>query len=111
MSTVSTPGFGPVPNILCTEIFPTSVRGLGVGICAAAMWGANILVTFSFPLVNQLLGLQGVFGFFAMLSVVAWIFAFLKVPETKGLPLEIISEFFAMVPSKREKDGHKAVVY
>ncbi|XP_024361211.1 monosaccharide-sensing protein 2 isoform X2 [Physcomitrium patens] len=107
----SVAGFGPVPNILCTEIFPTSVRGLGVGICAAAMWGANILVTYSFPLVNQLLGLQGVFGFFAMLSVVAWIFAFLKVPETKGLPLEIISEFFAMVPSKREKDGHKAVVY
>jgi hypothetical protein len=30
------------------------------------------------------------------MSAIAWVFVFLKVPETKGLPLEIICEFFAM---------------
>ncbi|CAK9233107.1 unnamed protein product [Sphagnum jensenii] len=96
-------GFGPIPNILCSEIFPTRVRGVCIGVCAAAMWGSNVIVTYSFPLVNQQFGLQGVFGLFAVVSVVAWIFVFLKVPETKGLPLEIISEFFAVAP-KKEKD-------
>lgn len=89
---------------MCSEIFPTSVRGLCIGICAAAMWASNVLVTYSFPLINQQLGLQGVFGLFAIVSVVAWVFVFLKVPETKGLPLEIISEFFAIVPHKKEHD-------
>jgi hypothetical protein len=55
-------------------------------------------------LINNAFGLQGVFGLFAVVTVVAWIFVFLKVPETKGLPLEIISEFFAMAP-KKEKDA------
>ncbi|CAM6010225.1 unnamed protein product [Sphagnum balticum] len=96
-------GFGPIPNILCSEIFPTRVRGVCIGVCAAAMWASNVIVTYSFPLVNQQFGLQGVFGLFAVVSVVAWIFVFLKVPETKGLPLEIISEFFAVAP-KKEKD-------
>ncbi|KAG0609004.1 hypothetical protein M758_8G149900 [Ceratodon purpureus] len=104
-------GFGPIPNILCSEIFPTSVRGVCIGICAAAMWGSNVLVTYSFPLVNQALGLQGVFGLFAIVSLVAWIFVFLKVPETKGLPLEIISEFFAVAPPKKEKLDLKNVEY
>ncbi len=43
------------------------------------------------------------FGLFAVASVIAWLFVFVKVPETKGLPLEIISEFFAVAP-KKEKD-------
>ncbi|CAK9883082.1 unnamed protein product [Sphagnum jensenii] len=96
-------GFGPIPNILCSEIFPTRVRGVCIGLCAAAMWGSNVIVTYCFPLVNQQFGLQGVFGLFAVVAVVAWIFVFLKVPETKGLPLEIISEFFAVAPRK-DKD-------
>lgn len=105
------PGFGPIPNILCSEIFPTTARGVCIGICAAAMWGSNVLVTYSFPLVNQALGLQGVFGLFTIVSIVAWIFVFLKVPETKGLPLEIISEFFAVAPPKKEKLDLKNVEY
>lgn len=97
-------GFGPIPNILCSEIFPTSVRGLCIGICAAAMWLSNVLVTYLFPLINQQLGLQGVFSLFAIVCVVAWFFVLFKVPETKGFPLEIISDFFAVVPSKKESN-------
>ncbi|XP_039787397.1 monosaccharide-sensing protein 2-like, partial [Panicum virgatum] len=31
-------GFGPIPNILCAEIFPTRVRGLCIAICSLAFW-------------------------------------------------------------------------
>jgi hypothetical protein len=67
------------------------------------MWVSNVFITYSFPLLNRQFGLQGVFSLFAVASVIAWIFVFVKVPETKGLPLEIISEFFAVAP-KKEKD-------
>ncbi|MQL67661.1 sugar porter family MFS transporter, partial [Streptomyces vinaceus] len=31
-------GYGPIPNILCSEIFPTRVRGLCIAICALVFW-------------------------------------------------------------------------
>ena len=34
---------------------------------------------------------------------IAWIFVFVKVPETKGMPLEVIVEFFAMSAAEKKK--------
>lgn len=89
-------GFGPIPNILCSEIFPTRVRGLCIAICALTFWIGDIIVTYSLPVMLTTLGLAGVFGIYAVVCVLSWIFVFLKVPETKGMPLEVISEFFAV---------------
>ncbi|CAM6129022.1 unnamed protein product [Calypogeia fissa] len=99
-------GFGPIPNILCSEIFPTRVRGLAIGITSATMWVCNVIVSYAFPVANAAFGLVGVFLFFAIMSVIAWVFVFLKVPETKGLPLEIICEFFAMT-GNHHGDAHE----
>ncbi|KAL6217910.1 hypothetical protein ACLB2K_011127 [Fragaria x ananassa] len=89
-------GFGPVPNILCAEIFPTRVRGLCIAICALTFWICDIIVTYSLPVLLKSVGLSGVFGMYAVVCVIAWIFVFIKVPETKGMPLEVITEFFAV---------------
>ncbi|MCO5609503.1 hypothetical protein L7F22_063731 [Adiantum nelumboides] len=89
-------GFGPIPNMLCAEIFPTRVRGVCIGICQAAMWLSNIVVTELFPLLDDSIGIAGSFAFFAVFLAISWVFIFLKVPETKGMPLEVIVEFFAM---------------
>ncbi|KAJ7543563.1 hypothetical protein O6H91_09G043300 [Diphasiastrum complanatum] len=89
-------GFGPIPNILGSEIFPTRVRGVCIAICQATMWTCNIIMTNLFPILLLQLGIGGVFGIFAIMSLLSWIFVFLKVPETKGMPLEVISDFFAM---------------
>ncbi|KNA14736.1 hypothetical protein SOVF_104880 [Spinacia oleracea] len=89
-------GFGPVPNILCAEIFPTRIRGLCIAICAFSFWICDIIVTDTLPVMLKSVGLAGVFGFYAVVSVIAWIFIYIKVPETKGMPLEIITEFFAL---------------
>lgn len=97
-------GFGPIPNIICSEIFPTRVRGVCIGLCAATMWACNIAVSQAFPDLQTALGLGGVFGVFGLMTVVSWVFIFLRVPETKGLPLELISEIFAM--SARDKKAH-----
>jgi hypothetical protein len=54
-----------------------------------------LIITSSFPFLLQILGLTGVFGLFVVGCIVSWIFVYLKVPETKGMPLEVIIEFFA----------------
>ncbi|KAH7519805.1 hypothetical protein FEM48_Zijuj08G0076100 [Ziziphus jujuba var. spinosa] len=89
-------GYGVIPNILCSEIFPTRVRALCIAICALTYWIFNIAVTYSFPIMLNSFGLAGVFSIYAVGCTISWIFVFLKVPETKGMPLEVISEFFAI---------------
>jgi MFS family permease len=89
-------GFGPIPNILCAEIFPTRVRGLCIAICALTFWICDIIVTYSLPVMLNSMGLGGVFGLYAIVCFIAWVFVFLKVPETKGMPLEVIIEFFSV---------------
>ncbi|KAJ1427423.1 Sugar/inositol transporter [Sesbania bispinosa] len=88
--------YGPIPNILCSEIFPTRVRGLCIAICALVFWIGDIIVTYSLPVMLSSFGLAGVFGIYAVVCFISWIFVFLKVPETKGMPLEVITEFFSV---------------
>ncbi|XP_022744005.1 monosaccharide-sensing protein 2-like [Durio zibethinus] len=89
-------GYGPIPNILCAEIFPTRVRGICIAICALTFWICDIIVTYSLPVLLKSVGLAGVFGMYAVVCVISWVFVFLKVPETKGMPLEVITEFFSV---------------
>ncbi|KAJ1692511.1 hypothetical protein LUZ63_009209 [Rhynchospora breviuscula] len=87
-------GFGPVPNIFCAEIFPTRVRGICIAICALTFWIGDIIVTYSLPVMLNAIGLGGVFGIYAIVCCLAFVFVIFRVPETKGLPLEVIIEFF-----------------
>lgn len=89
-------GFGVIPNIVCAEIFPTSVRGICISMTSLTYWICTLIITSTFPYLLQLLGLTGVFGLFVVGNIISWIFVYLKVPETKGMPLEVIIEFFAI---------------
>ncbi|CAJ2646798.1 monosaccharide-sensing protein 2-like [Trifolium pratense] len=89
-------GLGVIPNIICAEIFPTSVRGICISLTSLTYWVCTLAVTLTFPYLLQLLGLSGVFSLFVGGCIISWIFVYLKVPETKGMPLEVIIEFFAI---------------
>ncbi|KAJ4962685.1 hypothetical protein NE237_022624 [Protea cynaroides] len=95
--------FGPVPNILCSEIFPTRVRGICIAICALTFWIGDIIVTYTLPVMLTSIGLGGVFAIYALVCCISWVFVFLKVPETKGMPLEVITEFFAVGSAAKEE--------
>lgn len=94
-------GFGPIPNILCAEIFPTRVRGVCIAICALTFWFGDIIVTYTLPVMLTSIGLAGVFAIYAAVCLIALAFVYLKVPETKGMPLEVITEFFAVGAQQR----------
>ncbi|ONK71044.1 uncharacterized protein A4U43_C04F4130 [Asparagus officinalis] len=97
-------GFGPIPNILSSEIFPTRVRGVCIAICALTFWIGDIIVTYTLPVMLNSIGLAGVFGIYAAVCAISLVFVYLKVPETKGMPLEVITEFFAVGAKQTAKN-------
>ncbi|XLS97268.1 hypothetical protein HN51_040003 [Arachis hypogaea] len=89
-------GFGVIPNIICAQIFSTSVRGICISICALTFWISTLMVTSSFPFLLHQIGLTGVFSLFVCGCIISWVFVYMKAPETKDMPLEVIIEFFAI---------------
>jgi MFS transporter, SP family, xylose:H+ symportor len=95
---VYTAGFavswGPVTWVLLSEIFPNQIRGKAMAIAVAAQWIANYLVSWSFPILDDNPYLVSHFkhGFaywlYGGMSVLAALFMWKFVPETKGRTLE-----------------------
>lgn len=50
------------------------------------------------------IGLAGAFSIYALASIISWTFVYFKVPETKGMPLEVIVEFFAVGAKAKQTD-------
>ncbi|WAC57530.1 sugar porter family MFS transporter [Gordonia sp. SL306] len=72
------------------EIFPLEVRGRAVSLCAFCLWVTNFLVTLLLYFAADKLGTGLVFGVLAVVNVIAWLFVWRWVPETKGRSLEEI---------------------
>ncbi len=83
-------GLGPIFWLLISEIFPTKIRGKATGLATTVNWGANLLVSVTFLSLIDALGKAAVFGSYGVLTVAAIVFAYFRVPETKGKTLEQI---------------------
>jgi MFS family permease len=83
---------GPIPNILCSEIFPLPARALGVAACIAVQWAFNILVSQTFPILLDAAGAIVTFSIFAGLCAAAFVFIWIAVPETKGHALDAVAD-------------------
>jgi SP family galactose:H+ symporter-like MFS transporter len=82
---------GPVIWILCSEIFPTSGRDLGITVSTATNWIVNGIVGATFLTLLDKLGSGNTFLLYGSLEIVFIIIFLLYVPETKGVSLERIS--------------------
>ncbi len=82
--------FGPVFWLMISEIYPLRVRGRAMSVATFFNWGSNLLVTFTFPLMIAAIHESFTFWVFAALGVIALIFSYAMVPETKGRSLEEI---------------------
>lgn len=83
--------WGPVMWVMLGEMFPNHYRGAALAVCGMAQWGANFIITMSFPVLLSALGLGISYGIYAFFGVVAYFFVKIFVNETKGLSLEEIS--------------------
>ncbi len=83
-------GMGPVPWVVISEIFPTRVRGLAMSLAVLALWGADYVVSQSFPVLLQGIGAAKTFWIYAACSLLGLFFVFRVIPETNGRTLEQI---------------------
>ena len=85
-------GLGPIFSLMCSEIFPTALRGAGVSISVCINWIATLLVGITFLSLIKYLGVSWTFWLYAVLALGAFIFCWFLVPETKGENLEQIEQ-------------------
>jgi SP family xylose:H+ symportor-like MFS transporter len=92
---------GPVTWVIMSEIFPTRIRGRAMSVSTVFLWGANWLVSQTFPMMNESQKLIDKFhhGFsfwiYGLICFILFVFMWRIVPETKGKSLEDIERQLA----------------
>jgi sugar porter (SP) family MFS transporter len=82
--------WGPVMWVMLGEMFNNRIRAVAIAICGLAQWGANFVVTWSFPVLTGKDGIgvgptYAIYSFFAIFSI---FFVAKFINETKGKELE-----------------------
>jgi SP family arabinose:H+ symporter-like MFS transporter len=83
--------------VLTGEIFPNRLRGIGMSIATFFNWGVNFLATFLFPWFVSRAGMNMGFLTFGLFCLIAVIFFYGLVPETKGKSLESIEAYWQKI--------------
>lgn len=92
--------WGPITWVLLSELFPNKIRGGAMAIAVAAQWIANLVISWTFPIMNSSTALTKLFnhGFaywiYGLMGILAAWFIWKYVPETKGKTLEQIEKLW-----------------
>ena len=95
-------GPGTVVQLVISEIYPLSIRGIAMSLVTAVIWATYLIVTLTFLSLIEALGRPDTFWLYAILCVVSFIYVYFKMPETKGLSLEEIEEHWHKGKKKQE---------
>lgn len=87
-------GWGPIPWLLMSEIFPQHVKGVATGVCVLTNWLMAFLVTKEFSSLMEVLRPYGAFWLASAFCTLSVLFTLICVPETKGKTLEQIIAHF-----------------
>ncbi|HHN77119.1 MAG TPA: MFS transporter [Phycisphaerales bacterium] len=83
--------WGPIVWVMLGEMFSNQIRGAGLAVAASAQWGANYLISATFPLMLGI-SLGFAYGFYAVSALLSMLFVIFLIPETKGKELEAMGE-------------------
>jgi SP family sugar porter-like MFS transporter len=84
----------PVTWVVLSEIFPNRMRGTAMSVATFSLWAACFILTYTFPLLNQLLKASGTFWLYGCICLLGFMFILRRLPETKGKSLEEIEHEF-----------------
>jgi SP family xylose:H+ symportor-like MFS transporter len=94
--------WGPICWVYISELFPNTIRSQATAIAVAFQWIFNFIVSSTFvPMYNMKLGAMGesfghffAYALYGVICIVAAIFVWRLVPETKGKTLEQMTAFW-----------------
>ncbi|MBP2159453.1 MULTISPECIES: sugar porter family MFS transporter [Asticcacaulis] len=92
--------WGPVVWVMLSELFPNSIKGPAMAIAVAAQWISNFVVTWSFLIIdgdtklNEIFNHGAAYYMYGIFSILAALFVWKFVPETKGKTLEAIESLW-----------------
>jgi sugar porter (SP) family MFS transporter len=84
---------GAVTWVYLSEIFPNRIRGLALSIATLALWVADFVVSYAFPIMTDKLGTAITLAIYAICCGIAFLY-FSRLPETKGRTLEQMDHLF-----------------
>ncbi len=85
--------WGPICWVLIAEIFPNTIRGKAVAIAVAFQWIFNYIVSSTFPALYDFSPMFA-YSLYGVICVLAALFVWRWVPETKGRTLEEMSRLW-----------------
>lgn len=77
-------GFGPLPWTVMGELFPSNVKSTASSLTASICWLLGFVLTKFFSSVSEEITMAGSFWLFSGFCLLAVVFVFVSVPETKG---------------------------
>jgi SP family arabinose:H+ symporter-like MFS transporter len=80
----------PVTWVILSEIFPNRIRGFAMSVATFSLWAACFVLTYTFPLLNQVFKASGTFWLYGSICFLGFWFLWKRLPETKGKSLEEI---------------------
>jgi SP family arabinose:H+ symporter-like MFS transporter len=80
----------PVTWVILSEIFPNRIRGAAMSVATFSLWTACFVLTYTFPLLKQILNASGTFWLYGFICLAGFWFIHKRLPETKGKSLEQI---------------------
>ena len=80
----------PIVWVLLSELFPNRVRGLAMGLSVVSLWVGYLILTYTFPVMREHIGIAKTFWVYAAFLFIAFIVLLFTLPETKGKSLEQI---------------------
>ena len=85
--------WGPICWVLIAEIFPNTIRGKAIAIAVAFQWIFNYIISSTFPALYDFSPMFA-YSLYGVICVLAAIFVWRWVPETKGKTLEEMSKLW-----------------
>jgi len=103
-------GLAPLPWLMISELYSGPLRVRAISICTTVLWLSGFTCVLAFPLLaawseRHLGSVAGVFWVFAGMSLLALLFGWRLLPETRGQSLEAIARHFHHQTAPMEAQG------
>ncbi|WP_234117382.1 sugar porter family MFS transporter [Clostridium hydrogenum] len=97
--------WGPVMWVMIGEVFPLNIRGLGNSFSSVVNWGANMIVSLTFPPLLSFFGTGSLFIGYGVICFLSIWFVHTKVFETRNRSLEEIEATLRSHTTKNTKQN------